>query len=76
MDIKDELKSLLGRDVSVIPTTFQNKKGFMAEYFNYTDRNCVSELFSETEEGAMENLLKFLKKRQPGGTDGTNSSSK
>ncbi len=75
MDIKTQLKSLVGRDVATTPAKIQGKQGFIPEYFNYTDRNFASKLFSETEEGALENLLLHLQEKDSGGSHGTNTTS-
>lgn len=75
MDIKAELKSLLGREVEVTHVVVQGKKGYIPVYFNYADRNAASKLFSESEEGALSNLLQHIKEQNPGGTNGTDTTS-
>ena len=70
-----KLKTLLERDVNVLPVKLKNIPGFIPEYFDYADRNCASKLFSETEDGALENLLKHLEEKKPGGNDGTDTNS-
>ena len=74
MDIQSELKSLLKREPKAFPVFLGGKHGFIAEYFNFADRFCVSKLFSETKEGALSNLLDHLKEK--GESDGTDTESK
>jgi len=72
MNVKTDLNTLLNREVKVIPVRHNGKSGYLPEYFNYADRNSVSELFSESEEGALTNLLHHLQKNK-GESDGTNT---
>ena len=67
MEIKQELEALLKREVTVTPINFNGQSGYIVEYFNYTDRNSASKLFSKTELGAMENLLLHLKDNKDSG---------
>lgn len=75
MDVKAKLESLLGREIHTLPVNYKNKQGFVPEYFDFADRNNVSALFSETEDGALENLLAHIEGKTSGGTDGTDTKS-
>lgn len=76
MNIKTKLKTLVGRDVTVTPVNLRGQSGYIPEYFNYADNNAASKLFSETEDGALENLLRHIQENDSGGSNGTNDTSK
>lgn len=70
MDTKATLASLLNREVGTIETQYQGKRGYLPEYFDFSARNCVSQLFSTTPEGALDNLLVYLKNNKSGSDNG------
>lgn len=69
--MKEKIEKILGRPVEVIPVNYKGKKVFLVEYFNYTFRNNISDLYGDTEEEALEKLYKIL-----GDTNGTDTASR
>lgn len=70
MNKREKLKELLNREPVIIPINFKGEQGFVVEYFNYTYRNLLSQIFGKTEDEAIANLLTHLESVQAGKTVG------
>lgn len=62
MDFRSKIKEILGRVPEIVPISYKGKKGYLPVYFNYDLKDRVIVLFSETEDGAYQNLYDFLTK--------------
>lgn len=60
MTLIKKIEKIIGRVPELTEITYKGQKGFLPLYFNYGSKDKVSELFSKSENGAYENLYKYI----------------
>lgn len=61
--MKEQLKEILGRDVTVSKVTFAGQSKFLADYVNHAAP--ATKLVADTEDQAIEKLFIYLSSKQP-----------